>query len=408
MSGPAEILFLAHRLPYPPDRGDKIRAWNFLSHLTARHPVHLGCFVDDPRDFEHLDAMRERCAGAYFARLNRRTAGLRCVGGVLRGVPLTVPYYRDRGLQAWVDEVLRRAAPKTAFVYSSAMAQYVMDADAGPARPVRRVMDFVDVDSDKWRQLATMSPWPRSWVYRREAQKLLAFERRVAGLFDSSLFVSGQEAGLFRRLAPECNGKVHHVLNGVNHEFFSPELRFDNPFPARRNVLVFTGVMNYQPNVDAVVWFARRVLPRLRQSGLDPRFVIVGRDPQPEVRSLEDLPGVEVTGRVDDVRPYLAHADIVVAPLRVARGIQNKVLEAMAMAKPVVVTPQALEGIEAAGDREVAVAEDESFFADHVLRLIGSEEGAAMGRRARQRVIADYSWAPSLRRLDSIVDGLVP
>jgi sugar transferase (PEP-CTERM/EpsH1 system associated) len=352
--------------------------------------------------------MRKRCAGTHFARLNRTTAGLRCIGGVLRGAPLTVPYYHDSGLQAWVDEVVQRAAPKTAFVYSSAMAQYVMDIDAGPTRSLRRVMDFVDVDSDKWRQLAAMSPWPRSWVYRREARKLLAFERRVAELFDSSVFVSVQEAALFRQLAPECNGKVHHIHNGVNHEFFSPELRFDNPFPARQKVFVFTGVMNYQPNVDGVVWFAHRVLPRLRQAGLGARFVIVGRDPLPEVQRLADLPGVAVTGRVDDVRPYLAHADIVVAPLRVARGIQNKVLEAMAMAKSVVATPQAMQGIDAARDGEVAVAEDETSYAEQLLQLIDSDECMAMGRRARQRVIADYSWEPSLRRLESIVDGSNP
>lgn len=392
-----DLLFLAHRIPYPPDKGDKIRSWHMLRHLTENWRVHLGAFVDDPADWAHVGVLKEICADVCLRPLSPRTGKLRSLTGLATGKALTLPYYQDAVLERWVRARLGGGIGAVV-VYSSAMAQFVMGAHG-----VRRVMDFVDIDSDKWRQYAPTKPWPLSWLYAREGRKLLAWERRVATAFDASLFVSEAEAMDFRRLAPESARKVGHFNNGVDTEYFSPDHVLDSPFQEGAPSLVFTGAMDYWPNVDAVAWFAQSVLPLVRRVVPQVRFHIVGSRPGAAVQGLAGE-GVVVTGRVPDVRPYLAHAAMVVAPLRIARGIQNKVLEGMAMGKAVLATPQALEGIAAQADTEVLVAEDAGAQAETVLRLLREPAVAAsVGAAARRRVAADYAWGPNLARLDALL-----
>jgi len=392
-----DLLFLAHRIPYPPDKGDKIRSWHMLRHLVGNWRVHLGAFVDDPADWAHAEVLRGVCADVCLRPLHPRTGKLRALTALATGEALTLPYYRDRVMARWVESRLA-AGVQAVVVYSSAMAQFVMQAEG-----TRRVMDFVDIDSDKWRQYAPTKPWPLSWLYAREARKLLEWERRVARAFDASLFVSEAEARDFRVLAPESAPKVGFFNNGVDTDYFSPAHAFDSPFPAAGRALVFTGAMDYWPNVDAVAWFAREVLPRVRRAAPDVRFYIVGSRPAPDVRALAGE-AVTVTGRVPDVRPYLAHAAAVLAPLRIARGIQNKVLEGMAMAQAVVATPQALEGIAARPGEEVWVAEDAAAQAEQILGLLRARDRAReMGAAARRRVVADYTWTPNLARLDALL-----
>lgn len=392
-----DLLFLAHRIPYPPDKGDKIRSWHMLRHLSTRWRVHLGAFVDDPADWSHEAVLGKVCADVCLRPLHPRSGRLRSLSGLLTGEALTLPYYRDAVLQRWVDAKLK-AGMGAIVVYSSAMAQFVM-----AAQDVRRVMDFVDIDSDKWRQYAPTKTWPLSWLYAREGRKLLEWERRVAQAFDASLFVSQAEARDFHRMAPESVMKVGHFNNGVDTDFFSPDPDCANPFPADCRPLVFTGAMDYWPNVDAVTWFAREVFPRVRHEIPQARFYIVGSRPDGAVQALAGE-AVTVTGRVPDVRPYLAHADAVVAPLRIARGIQNKVLEGMAMGKAVVATPQALEGILAQDGGEVWMAEDARGQAEALSRLLRDPgQARAMGEAARKRVSADYTWAPNLSRLDALL-----
>lgn len=392
-----DLLFLAHRIPYPPDKGDKIRSWHMLRHLAERWHVHLGAFVDDPADWAHTEVLKGVCADVCLRPLNPRTGKLRSLTGLATGKALTLPYYQDAELEHWVRAKLDSGI-RAVVVYSSAMAQFVMYAQGA-----RRIMDFVDIDSDKWRQYAPTKTWLLSWLYAREGRKLLEWERLVARAFDASLFVSEAEARDFRRLAPESAEKVGYFNNGVDTEYFSPDHIFDSPFPAGSPALVFTGAMDYWPNVDAVVWFAQEVLPLVRRVVPDVRFYIVGSRPGATVQGLAGE-GVEVTGRVPDVRPYLAHAAMVVAPLRIARGIQNKVLEGMAMGKAVVATPQALEGIVAEVGKEVLVGEDPAAQAELVLRLLQDPAAAwNLGAAARQRVAADYTWAPNLARLDALL-----
>jgi sugar transferase (PEP-CTERM/EpsH1 system associated) len=389
------LLLLVHRIPYPPNKGDKIRSYHLLRHLAARYRVHLGTFVDDPDDWQHVEHVRALCAGSHFARLDPKLARLRSLGALLSGRALSFDYYRDAGMQAWVQGVMREHAIDRVVVFSSPMAQYIE-----PYAHARRVIDYCDVDSDKWRQYAAQKRWPMSWLYAREANALLAYERQVARHCDAALFATEPEAQLFKSLAPESEAKIGHFNNGVDTDYFSPARPYANPFAAGERALVFTGAMDYWPNVDAVEWFAAEVFPKLAARFPDLRFYIVGARPAAAVQALAKLPGVIVTGTVPDVRPYLAHAAVSVAPLRVARGVQNKVLEAMAMALPVVVSPQALEGIDAAPGADVLLADGAEEFAAAVTRVLGQDD-PVLRASARERVERLYSWPSNLAHIEA-------
>ncbi len=398
-----ELLFLSQRIPYPPNKGDKIRSFHILRHLaeSGRYRIHLGCFIDNDEDWAHLEVLRGMCADCMVLPLGSKTKKLGALlAGALRGEALTLPMYRDARMAAWVDRVMTEARPDRVFVYSSAMAQYVLDA---PRRGARLVMDFVDVDSDKWRQYAETQRWPMSRVYRRESRALLDFDRRVAETAAASIFVSEPEAALFRRLVPLAAERTFGIGNGIDADYFSPRAEFDDPFGGRGPAVVFTGAMDYWPNVDAVTWFAHDGLPGVRARHPEALFAVVGGRPTPAVRKLAELPGVIVTGRVPDVRPYLAHAAVAVAPMRVARGVQNKVLEAMAMERPTVTTPQGLEGIDAEPGRHLLVAEDAASIAEAVVSAIDSPDSASLGTAARSLVVDGFSWPARLAQFDRLL-----
>ena len=389
-----DLLLLVHRIPFPPNKGDKIRSYHLLKHLSSKYRVHLATFVDDEDDWQYVPKVEALCASSHFARLQPTAGKLRSAVALATGKSLSLGYYRDAGMKSWIAKTMRERGIARIMMFSSVMAQY---AEAYPA--ARRVIDFCDVDSDKWRQYAEKKSWPMSWVYRHEARSLLDYERRVADQFDASLFVSDPEAELFRTLAPESRAKIGFFNNGVDTDYFSPDRSYDNPFEEGEQALVFTGAMDYWPNVDAVKWFASEVLPRVLEAVPQARFYIVGARPSPEVQSLAG-DAIVVTGTVPDVRPYLAHCKAAVAPLRIARGIQNKVLEAMAMARPVVASPQAYEGIEAIEGRELLVADAPQDYADAVVGLLRSPH-PAMGRAARASVERRYSWPAHLSTIET-------
>ena len=397
MSG---LLFLAHRIPYPPNKGDKIRSFHALQALARRHRVHLGAFVDDDEDWRHADSLREICAEVRLVRLRPRLRKLRSVVGLLTGQALTLPYYGSAALASWVDDLVTSGQVGAAFVYSGAMAQFVRRHSR-----ITRVMDFVDVDSDKWALYAETRRFPLSWLYRREAARLLDFERRIAREFDAAFFVSREEAAHFARLAPEAARHADWYGNGVDAGYFDPALGHPDPFPPGTRPVVFTGAMDYWPNVDAVVWFANEIFPAVRAQYPDTSFYIVGSRPGTAVNALTAVEGVTVTGRVPDIRPYLAHAHVAVAPLRVARGVQNKVLEAMAMARPIVTTPEALEGVGARVGEEVLCASGAPAFRDAVLEVLAGGD-IRMGRAARARVLADFDWGATLRPLVAALEPI--
>ena len=223
----ANLLYLVHRLPYPPDKGDKVRSYHLLKHLMAKHRVFLGTFVDDARDRQHIDTLRALCGGLHVVQLQPRMARLRSLAALLDGQALTLRYYADSGLAAWVARTVREQGIDTAVVFSSSMAQYV---ERMPG--VRMLVDFVDVDSAKWSQYAEARSWPMSWLYRREGQHLLAYEREMAMRARRSFFVTESETALFRGLAPECSGAIEAMGNGVDAEYFAPTAARPSPCAA--------------------------------------------------------------------------------------------------------------------------------------------------------------------------------
>ena len=397
-----EVLFLVHRLPYPPDKGDKIRSYHLLQHLAEHYEVHLGCFIDDASDERHRPDVERLCATSKICRLNPLVARMRSAIGLVTGEPLSLPYYCNRALQAWVDETLATRPIRSIVCYSSPMGQYVRaNQFAG-----RRIMDFVDVDSDKWRQYAESKRAPMRWIYAREARRLLEFERAIASEFDASVFVTQNEVELFDELAPESCDKHYSVANGVADDYFDPDLEFPCPFEDKSSVLVFTGMMNYWANVDAVKWFVNSVFPQIRESDDTAEFWIVGASPTEEVVALGSVAGVHVTGRVADVRPYLKHATVVVAPLKIARGIQNKVLEALAMGCGVICTPQAASGLHVVDDMPIVVADHANDFAKAVLHAVRQSNERRIADSARQYVLDHYGWGRNLDNFERIHRGV--
>lgn len=391
----ANILYLVHRLPYPPNKGDKVRSYHLLKHLLKQHRVFLGTFIDDPEDAVHIPLLQGMCADIHVARLDPRMAKVRSLNGLLAGEPLTLRYYLDATLQNWVDDTCRRQKIDAVVVFSSAMAQYVEGKQRLPL-----LIDFVDVDSVKWTQYAPKHRWPLSWIYRREGRLLLAYEREMAMQAARSFLVTDAEVELFRKLAPECSVRVEAMCNGVDADYFAPSAERASPYPADEEAVVFTGAMDYWPNIDAATWFVSEMLPGLLQRRPGLRFYIVGRSPTPEVLALAGE-HVVVTGTVPDVRPYLQHAGVVVAPLRVARGIQNKILEAMAMERPVIAASECAGPVDAnPGSELLAAAGAEEFISNIDALLADPERSASIGRAARARVIARYSWDAHMSGID--------
>ncbi|HNC41160.1 MAG: TIGR03087 family PEP-CTERM/XrtA system glycosyltransferase [Nitrosomonas sp.] len=392
-----KLLYLTHRIPYPPNKGDKIRSYHVLQHLRKHFKVYLGTFIDDEQDWQYVNHLNSLCEETCFVRLDPLLARMRSLIYLFSSMPLSLPYYRSSKLSTWVSNQLSSGTIKHTVVFSSAMAQYISETGIACS-----VIDFVDVDSDKWSQYASTKVWPQKWVYQREADLLLEYEKYVTKKCSYATFVSEKEAGLFKQLSPEVENKITYFNNGVDTEYFSPSQNFANPYKPGTRVLVFTGAMDYWPNVDAVRWFAAELFPAIRTKIPDLEFYIVGARPTKTVLELSAIPGVVVTGSVDDVRPYLAFSEIAIAPLRIARGIQNKVLEAMAMEKLVVASPQALEGITAIPGIELFVADGAEAYIDHVISLLENPRMEA-GKAARRRVIEDYNWDKNLSRIDRLL-----
>ncbi len=385
------LLFLCHRLPYPPNKGDKIRSWHLLKFLARHHRVYLGTFIDDSEDWQYVNEVQTQCAELKVLSLEGLAPKLRGIVGLLTGRSLSEPWYHLGDMKNWVDALVEQQKVTHALAFSSPMAQYIL-----PHKSLAEhgVIDMVDIDSDKWAQYAAKKPWPLSVLYRTEARRLFRCEEKITRGLNYSLFVSSTEAAHFRQMLPGLSDKIGYYNNGVDTEYFAPA-EFVSPFAQDSvPVLVFTGAMDYWPNVDAVRYFCREVLPALQQRGAV-SFCIVGSKPGKEVQSLAQLPGVTVTGRVPDVRPYLAHAAAVIAPMRVARGVQNKVLEGLAMDKPVVTTSLGLEGISAVPGKEVLIADSPEAWLDCLSFIFGGDSGIARGA-ARKRVLSDFNWNETL------------
>ncbi len=399
------LLFLCHRIPFPPNKGDKIRSFNILKKLNEHFDIHLGYFVDDPFDLQYTDQLEQYCVSQFYLEQNKLIAKLKGLTSLLTGKPITLPYYYNGKMQKWVDHVTKHYDIQRIFVFSSSMAQYCQTAKFNQAR---KVIDFVDVDSDKWRQYAEKTSGVNRWIYHREYKYLANYEDMLCQTFDYSLFVSPQEAALFAdRQDIAQQSKVLGLLNGVDLDFFDSRNIFEiEPIPEDESFISFTGAMDYWANVEAVEWFVNNIWPSIRLIHSNLKFYVVGGNPSKEILALNNLNGVVVTGRVNDIRPYIEKAKCVVAPMQIARGIQNKVLEAMALSKAVVMTSLAAEGISLPDIQKKYVSDDAEIFAEYVNELINDLDLCIkIGDENRCWMDANFRWDDVLLSLPRLLKG---
>ncbi len=386
-----EILFLTHRVPWPPNRGDKIRSHHILRKLMEYRSVHLACFAEDEAEANEDSDIKSSLASVQIARRNKANwqAGIEAL---VSGRPVSLTSFESTQIRDYVRTILKTRPIDCIFVFSGQMAQFVPANFSG-----RLIMDFVDVDSAKFESYAEEGSGPMAWINRREGKLLRAFEKKVGAIADYSLLVSEAEAQLFRGRSGLGDGKIKAVGNGIDLDFYDPTKVTTIERRDKGPLILFTGQMDYRPNVEAVISFATDAMPKIREQHPDAQFAIVGRAPTAPVLKLDGVNGTIVIGSVDDIRSWLKTADIVAAPLRIARGIQNKVLEAMAMGKPVVASAAATQGIDAIDGQHLCVADDVQHEARLVSNLLAnSDKAKALGENASALIRSAYSWESQL------------
>jgi sugar transferase (PEP-CTERM/EpsH1 system associated) len=390
------IFYICRRVPFPPDRGDKIAAFNAIRHLAARHEVHVFCLGDGVQDLANISGLQACAKSVSAAPVNEFTIKLRALAALVTGQPLSVAALNESKLHDAIQKKFTELRPDLIIVYSCNMAQF---AEHFPNVP--RIMHFGDLDSLKWPQYAERSSIPLNWIYAIEARRLLGYERHIAQIFSHALVHTEIEKHDFERLIPGIPVAV--VGNGVDLDYFRSAGEAKKPAS-----MVFTGVMDYRPNIDAVVWFCDEILPIVQANIPAANFTICGSRPAPAVRRLAKRRGVRVTGWVADARPYLDRAEIFVAPLRMARGVQNKLLEALAMGLPCVASTAARSGTAVADGQGILATDEPREFARHVIDLLGDSDGRAeMARRARAAAVANYRWEVQLACLDQVIAAAV-
>jgi sugar transferase (PEP-CTERM/EpsH1 system associated) len=391
------ILFLAHRLPYPPNKGDKIRSFWELKAMSARHDVDLFCFYDDPRDARYVAAARRLCSSCYAEQIAPVGSRMRALGALARGDSFSTAFYYSPSMAQQVRRALRARSYDLIFVFSSSMAQYA----EGTGIPV--VVDFVDMDGDKWAQYARRVHGPSSWLWAYEARKLAQYEDHIARRFSASILCTEAEARILRERVP--GAPVHAMNNFLDAKYFDPQtVEVTDEIRSWQPYLVFTGQMDYYPNVDAAQYVYREVLPLVRAQRPEVKFVIAGRNPARSLRKLASDPAVRVTGTVPDIRPYLRGASAAVMPLRIARGIQNKILEAMAMGLPVA-TSMAVASALPADFASLLVVEDEPVaLAAKLIKLLRND-GETLRQNVRQAVLRNFTTPRLQEQLETIISG---
>ena len=388
-----KTLFVSHRVPFPPSSGSKVRAFHVIRHLTEQgHRVTVASLARSREELEQSDGLAEYCAERMIERVPPVVAAARMVSRLPTTRPSSFGYFRSGALAHRVKRALGGGTYDLVFVHSSSMARYAASAPAAALR----ILDFCDMDSQKWREYARYKPFPQSAGYWLEAVKLERAEAHLARQFDLSTCATPAELDTLRRLSPAAASDS--FPNGVDTELFRPaDHRADN-------VIVFVGRMDYYPNQQAVQDFCRDVLPRLQLRRPALRFEVVGAEPPQSIRDLSRLSGVSVTGTVPDVRPYVTRATLTVAPLRIARGTQNKVLESMAMGVPVVCSPAVSRGVDAVPGEHFLCAATADEYVALIEQLLDSPLlRDTFAQAGRERVLTHHSWSRSMARLDELV-----
>lgn len=387
-----KILYIAHRVPYPPDKGDKIRSFHMIKHLSENHCIRLACLASSRQEVGKAEALRAYCDSIDVALMSPLRSKVRSFFHILSPNPLTLSYFDSKKLQALINRRLEEERFDLIFVFSSGMAQFVPRAQG-----VFKIIDFADVDSDKWFQYSKFVKTPLSHVYRLEGERLKRYEISLAPLYDCCTVISEAEERLFRSYSDRF--VLCTIPNGVDVEYFQAKTRVSH-----QQSLIFMGAMDYYANVDGVLYFTHHILPLIQKAIPQVKFTILGGNPTRAIRKLGKSENVTITGYVPDVRPYLNESNVCVVPLRIARGVQNKILEAMAMGVPVVATDRAKEGINAQPGKHIMVADNPADFAAKTVELLLDHQlQQTISHNARQLVENEYRWRNCLQKLDMIV-----
>ncbi|MGB0721519.1 MAG: TIGR03087 family PEP-CTERM/XrtA system glycosyltransferase [Gammaproteobacteria bacterium] len=396
-SAPLRILFVTHRQPYPPKGGAKIRAFHSVRWLQEQgHEVTVAAPVRDAEEREGAQALEDFCSGVISEPVSEWVQKLRMVSRLPTPIPSSMGYFDSPALSQRVRQFVRDGHADFAMVHCSSVAHFL-----GDDRSIPRLLDFVDIDSQKWLDYAGFHAWPKSMGYWLEGTKLRRAEARLARTFDMNTVITPGELDLLDRFAPDAG--TGWFPNGVDLDAFKPTGTEPDP-----DTLSFTGRMDYYPNADGMVAFCRDVLPLIQEQRPRTQLLIIGAEPTAEVRRLGELPGVTVTGTVDEVQPWVARSCISVAPLSIARGTQNKVLEAMAMGLPVVASPLAGRGVDAVPGEHLLVADSPHQWSDAILDLLNDpSRRAALARSGRERIRAHHSWDAAMGRFETLMDECI-
>ena len=399
------ILFLSHRIPYPPDKGDKIRSFNEIKFLSKSHNIYLGTILDEESEKVYVNELKKYCKKLYAVYFNRK---IKLLKSLLSPKPFSISNFYDKSLQDFVNMVLKDENIDAVICFCSSMAEYIFKNPLYRKKALadtKLLMDFVDLDSDKWLQYANYTRFPLNLIYGLEHRRLFKYELKINQSFKYSVFVSQREEKVFDKLYPEAKN-VKVILNGVDYEYFLPKpMGIKYPVSSiKYPALVFTGVMDYFANEDGVKWFCESIFPTIRAEFPHAQFIIVGNRPTNVVWNLSEIDGVTVTGYVDNIQEYYWMADVCVMPLRIARGLQNKVLESMVTGNAVVATSNAADGIICKKGIDILIADDEETFAKEVIKLLMDESRRKdIGRKAVENIRKNYSWEANLKAFNDLL-----
>jgi len=396
------ILFLSHRIPYPPNKGDKIRTFNILRYLSTRHNIYLGTILDQKPDKDYVHYIKPLCReihAVYFYKKKKLVQNIFCKK------PFSVANFYDRSLQGYVDKTLASNKINVVICFSSSIAEYVFNTPKfrnNMLDNVKLVMDYIDLDSDKWLQYSRYSKFPLNHFYKLENERLFDYEVKINQCFHHSLFVSQREFDRFKKLYPKAKN-VKIIPNGIDYKYFKANKR--RSIKNKKPILLFTGYMDYFANEDGVRWFSNNIFPKIKLEIPEAQFYIVGNKPTNKVKKLAKIKDVHVTGYVDDIREYYSIADLCVIPLRIARGLQNKVLEGMATGNALVATSNARNGIICSENVDIVIADDENSFANKCVSLLNDEKRRReIGTNAVKNIRKNYPWELNLKVFDEILE----
>ncbi len=392
-----KILFISHRIPYPPNKGDKLRAFNILKHLSQKHELDLACLLDSPHEQSYATDLEPYCNQIFCEHISPLMTKLNYLRYLFSKYPLTLAHFYSAGFRQKLTHWLKREKYDLIYVYSAAMSQYVLDVDHIP-----KLLDLVDADCRKWLDYAEYARFPLSYIYRLEGKRTQEYEKRVCPGFAACTVVSEAEKHILEQFITTKN--LYAVANGINQARYKSYQTTEKPtLPS----LLFVGGMFYFAYIDGILHFYNQAFDKIRAVFPKLKFYIVGADPAPEVLKLNRDPNVRVTGYVEDVVTYLKQATVYVVPLRMAPGLQNKILEAMAMGIPVVSTSAAIQGIDAQPGRDVLVADDPGAFAEEVIKLLKNPAlRQELAQNAKKLIDQKYDWQKNLKALDQIIEDI--